>query len=901
MLAAHATHGVAVGRQLQPPSSAAGAAHDLLSMPSSSFNPPAMSSDGWIVSNFASVPKLARQKSMTDRSPRYSSPRDIIRDAARTLEHSQPIHLPQRKGRPPPSNVVPTTLSAETRAMLARTNGDQPPRQEGFGAKVSADLSEISTIFYGTTIPKRLEVSAIEKEQRRVAAMVNASEEESNACLLGLLGETSKAMDKAEAEMQLEKARQEKLAKEMKERQKESHRPGRRTGRARRRNKTASDGTGEQEGNANGDLDEGSGYGSDEGSYTSSTAEVGEEDAGEGGGAVGRRRHLMMVPSVVQGFPDLHARHIWRSDEEERKEKGGGEEEGEEEEEVVDDEEYLYDEDGEVLCDEYGEPLRAEKSLGPTSDRMHRILDAHGETGWSTVPQAEIIKMMKRIRFFREAELQEDVYSSVAEWVEVQTWDPFMQIAQEGTWCHSFVILYSGTIEAQGRVYRAPGTTSNATQKGGKGGGGKGGSASQGGGSQGKRNDNGGVAASQEPPGPPDPTRAARETSLLPVPQLVGPYETLAPVLLYPGASFGEASLAGARYPHTCSVRTLTRCTLLVLRRSKVQIEVPLLPATARQGWEYESNQMQRMYTSFAARWRHHNLRRLRLCKGLALKLLHQVEKIGEYKILPGGTTVHRVGEGVTHLMLLLAGQVGIYKPDDEADDTDYDADGMPLPPALLRKVSDKSNVPLIGDAPLMMPTASEARGKPPSETHVLTHTEVQMISIPYDELAQRPNLLAELRKRVQEMQEQPSTLMALLMPPAISSRAAKGASPKAPAHSRTSHGGSAAHAEVPAAPTAAATAGASAAAGREAGAAPEKQAAVEPTPKASKTPAQPSAGEPRPPPTMADFAYRRAGVKIRVATSLATRPPPALPPIPDTAEGEPIVGDTTDALPVLA
>ena len=56
--------------------------------------------------------------------------------------------------------------------------------------------------------------------------MVNSSEEESNACLLGLLKQTDKAMEKANAEMKAEQARQEKLAKDMKQRGKETHQPG---------------------------------------------------------------------------------------------------------------------------------------------------------------------------------------------------------------------------------------------------------------------------------------------------------------------------------------------------------------------------------------------------------------------------------------------------------------------------------------------------------------------------------------------------------------------------------------------------------------------------------------------------------------------------------------------------
>ena len=378
---------------------------------------------------------------------------------------------------------------------------------------------------------------------------------------------------------------------------------------------------------------------------------------------------------------------------------------------------------------------------------------------------------------------------SIAEWTEVQSWEPFQQLAEEGTWCHSFVMLYSGTVEARGRVYRIAG----ATNAGGKGGGanGKSSAALRGkssrdlvGGKEGKEG-SGAANGSGEADAAADAENAghaASSTSLLPVPSLVGPYDALAPVLLYPGATFGEAAIAGARFPHTCSVRTLERCTLLVLRRSKLENEISKLPVTARLGWEYESKRMMRMYAGFSARWRHHNLRRLRISKGLAPKLLYNLERLAEYRLVPAGTTLLRHGEGIDHLSIVLAGQVGIYAPAAAADEDDggeggsssrpssalfFDEFGDPLPPSLVRRVMDSSDVPLVGESPLLLPTAAEARSKPPSETLALTHTEVQMVVLPYEELSRRTNLLTELRKRVNDAREQPSTLMSLLQPPA--------------------------------------------------------------------------------------------------------------------------------------
>ena len=92
----------------------------------------------------------------------------------------------------------------------------------------------------------------------------------------------------------------------------------------------------------------------------------------------------------------------------------------------------------------------------------------------------------------------------------------------------------------------------------------------------------------------------------------------------------------------------------------------------------------------------------------------------------------------------------------------------------LLCQVTDRSRVPLIGDAPLMLKTAAEARGKPPSEAQALTMSEVQMAVVPYAELCRRPALFAELRGRVAQLKQQPSRLMAMMgVPSGAPSRSA--------------------------------------------------------------------------------------------------------------------------------
>ena len=55
-----------------------------------------------------------------------------------------------------------------------------------------------------------------------------------------------------------------------------------------------------------------------------------------------------MVPPVIQGYPDLYSV---------KSRNGKGEDaEDEDEEEEEEEEEYLYDEDGEIILDQSGEP-----------------------------------------------------------------------------------------------------------------------------------------------------------------------------------------------------------------------------------------------------------------------------------------------------------------------------------------------------------------------------------------------------------------------------------------------------------------------------------------------------------------------------------------------------------------
>ena len=688
--------------------------------------------------------------------------------------------------------------------MLARCNSDMPPRDEGFGGKVTTDGSRLVTVFPGQTVPDRLQLSPEELAQREIAKMVNQGEEASLACLTSILKTADDSMNACEAAMAADAERAAKAVAEMDERGPESHRPGiRSTSRRRRRRK--------QSGKAGSDAADDDA--SDLDSVTSSTE--GEDDIEADGSSGAKQRHL---PSpVVQGSEE-HFRRL-------------------SEEELAPDE---------IVYDEYGELIPP--PIGATSDRMHRIIkvDADApaseaaaeaaaldlaEHPWPAVSRADVIRLMRRAQFFRGAELQEELLPVVADWFELQQFEAGRLIAEEGTWCHSLILLFDGTLEARGRVFKTPGAAPRFSRS----------STKDLGASIGKsagRDALEGLSAEAAN------SEGDETLSQLPQPQLVGAYDTLAPILLHPGACFGEAALAGPpagpRLPHTCSVRTLERSTLLALRRPTLAQELQLLPVTARQAWEQESLRQQKLFSLVAARWRHHNLRRLRIFKGLEPKQLHALEKLVDYRLIPAHTCVHRVDECVSHLLIVLDGQVGEFDlpeptsellsqlqqltalsspspttglADEEEEEgeegkergeeverpssklpagyaghdvtscrpglvhastgeaVDGAAAGGAYEPPMRRRVTDASDVPFVGEAPLLLPTSAQAAAGLPSETILMTLTQCQVVAIPYKELAKRHNLFAEMRKRVVDTRSQPSALITLLQTPPATQR----------------------------------------------------------------------------------------------------------------------------------
>jgi hypothetical protein len=185
-----------------------------------------------------------------------------------------------------------------------------------------------------------------------------------------------------------------------------------------------------------------------------------------------------------------------------------------------------------------------------------------------------IVALMKRVVFFKGAyTAHADCRRTLASWFEVQYVEPFTTIAEEGHWCHSFVLLHTGALEARGAPLIASARVGH-------------GAAISGnrhiqaeGGVDGRpltKEERGLVRSSLDTNDCfPHHQRGLVRSSLntndcfphqvrsslvtkeaLPVPTVSGEFDALEPVLLLPGAHFGEQAFCTEMRPHTCSVRT---------------------------------------------------------------------------------------------------------------------------------------------------------------------------------------------------------------------------------------------------------------------------------------------------------------------------------------------------------
>lgn len=245
--------------------------------------------------------------------PSFTTPRGGYRSKSPRLSTKEVLESARgevRKGRPPPAPTS-SSLSADARAMLARCNSDMPPESGGFGSKVTTDGSQLVTIFPGTSVPSRLQLTDEELEQRRIANIVNQGDEASLSCLSDILKQTEKVMGQCEEKMEKGAEQAKKLAKEMSEREPESHRPGIRVKRSRRRRKSPRSTPGGTSGRGASDADDIAESGDE-----SETASQGSSFDGDDGDDTRSRssRHLPMP--VAQGSEELFRRRPSTADKE---------------------------------------------------------------------------------------------------------------------------------------------------------------------------------------------------------------------------------------------------------------------------------------------------------------------------------------------------------------------------------------------------------------------------------------------------------------------------------------------------------------------------------------------------------------------------------------------------------
>ena len=221
-----------------------------------------------------------------------------------------------------------------------------------------------------------------------------------------------------------------------------------------------------------------------------------------------------------------------------------------------------------------------------------------------------IVALMKRVVFFKGAyTAHADCRRTLASWFEVQYVEPFTTIAEEGHWCHSFVMLHTGALEARGAPLIASARVGHGASISGNR------HIQAEGGVDGRpltKEERGLVRSSRETNDCfphhqrglvrsslvtndcfphhkrglvrsslvtndcfPHHQRGLVRSSLntndcfphqvrsslvtreaLPVPTVSGEFDALEPVLLLPGAHFGEQAFCTEMRPHTCSVRT---------------------------------------------------------------------------------------------------------------------------------------------------------------------------------------------------------------------------------------------------------------------------------------------------------------------------------------------------------
>lgn len=181
-----------------------------------------------------------------------------------------------------------------------------------------------------------------------------------------------------------------------------------------------------------------------------------------------------------------------------------------------------------------------------------------------------------------------------------------------------------------------------------------------------------------------------------------------------------------------CSVRTLERSVVLVLRRSKVKHRLAGLPLTTREAWSEEERRTRAAHEEATSLWLARKLRQLSLFGCFSPPVLRALERASSYCLVPAHTPLPRG----PHTIILLAGEIVL-------------SEG-PSP----RRVSAHSDVPMVG---------VEALLQRPSPTYKMSsRTDCQMLRLNPGDLSEE--VLAELCARLTQVVDQPLGLKARLV-----------------------------------------------------------------------------------------------------------------------------------------
>ncbi|KAL1522042.1 hypothetical protein AB1Y20_021687 [Prymnesium parvum] len=580
-----------------------------------------------------------------------------------------------RKGRAPRA-ATSEGLASDSRALLALLMSDAPPAPSGFAAKVTG--SQVLSVYPHSDYTRLHQDRSIkEDEQRAIRVAVHQGEANAVKCLHSILAQTSTRLKTATF----------KLQQEIESDESSSMASGRRTVKSVRTSCSR-------------------------GSYnlTSLRRRGGFMRKDSDGDDVAQLRDVdEMLDALVEEAEDRPDTAAGMTEVDRADSRGSGSESEDEAAGV-----HI----GARMPVVPGIAPLGEPAAAMTVVRRRLLSTDSSSKPFALATKGETIELMRRVRFFREAELQEELYPVVAECFETQCWEGLRTVEHEGNWGNSFFILASGIVEAYERLPMRGAAGPSATVRRGSP----------------EANENSSVSEQSLS------TAILRKDGALP------------PTLFYAGAYWGEGALVG-EFPLTCNVRTLERCVLLVLRRSKVSRVLATLPVTARQAWGLEAQRTRATHEVLTRLWRRRKLRYIPMFKRVSHSLINALELAAGYRLVPANTALLQQGRPADTAFIVLLGETAFFEHPPMQEDGEWP------PPRLLRRVSSHSDIPIIGVEALM--------GEVSLPYSVVTRTDCQLFPLVRRDLA--PSLLEGICSRLRDVLAAPVGLMARLNGGAVS------------------------------------------------------------------------------------------------------------------------------------